>query len=56
MISGGLVGRTKFVDPLLLRQQQHLQNQEVKMPMAKPVGKVPTGQLVALFDGEKGGR
>jgi hypothetical protein len=55
MISGGL-GGTKFVDPLLLRRQQYQQSQEVKMPIPKPVGKVPIGQLVAFFDGEKGGR
>ena len=61
MISSGFGRGTKFVDPLLLRrqQQQHQQSQEglpVKMPMPKPVGNVPIGQLVAFFDGEKGGR
>jgi len=56
MISGG-GGGTKFVDPLLLRRQQQSQEGlQVKMPMPKPVGKVPIGQLVAFFDGEKGGR
>jgi hypothetical protein len=44
------------MDPLLLRRQQHQQSQEVKMPIPKPAGKVPIGQLVAFFDGEKGGR
>jgi len=54
MISGG-GGGTKFVDPLLLRRQQQSQEGlQVKMPMPKPVGKVPIGQLVAFFDGEKG--
>ena len=58
MISGGLGGgRTKFVDPLLLRRhQQSQEGLQVKMPMPKPVGKVPIRQLVAFFDGEKGGR
>ncbi|EDQ98136.1 uncharacterized protein LACBIDRAFT_336240 [Laccaria bicolor S238N-H82] len=57
MISGGLGGGgTKFVDPLLLRRhQQSQEGLQVKMPMPKPVGKVPIGQLVAFFDGEKGG-
>jgi len=56
MISGG-GGGTKFVDPLLLRRQQQSQEGlQVKMPMPKPVGKVLIGQLVAFFDGEKGGR
>ena len=58
MISGGVGGGgTKFVDPLLLRKHQQSQDGlQVKMPMPKPVGKVPIGQLVAFFDGEKGGR
>ena len=58
MISGGLGGGgTKFVDPLLLRRhQQSQEGLQVKMPMPKPVGKVPIGELVAFFDGEKGGR
>ncbi|EDQ99198.1 uncharacterized protein LACBIDRAFT_335256 [Laccaria bicolor S238N-H82] len=58
MISGGLGGGgTKFVDPLLLRRhQQSQEGLQVKMPMPKPVGKVPIGWLVAFFDGEKGGR
>jgi len=56
MISGG-GGGTKFVDPLLLRRQQQSQEGlQVKMLMPKPVGKVPIGQLVAFFVGEKGGR
>ena len=58
MISGGLGGGgTKFVDPLLLRRHQQSQEElQVKMPMPKPVGKVPIGQLVAFSDGEKRGR
>ena len=58
MISGDVGGGgTKFVDPLLLRRHQQSQDGlQVKMPMPKPVGKVPIGQLVAFFDGEKGGR
>ena len=58
MISGGLGGGgTKFVDPLLLRRhQQSEEGLQVKMPIPKLVGKVPIGQLVAFFDGEKGGR
>ena len=28
---------------------------QVKMPVPKPVGKVPIGPLVSFFDGEKGG-
>ena len=57
MISGGLGGGgTKFVDPLLLRRhQQSQEGLQVKMPVPKPVGKVPIGPLVAFFDGEKGG-
>ena len=58
MISGGLGGGgTRFVDLLLLRRhQQSQEGLQVKMLMPKPVGKVPIGQLVAFFDGEKGGR
>ena len=57
MISGGLGGGgTKFVDPLLLRRhQQSQEGLQVKMPVPKPVGKVPIGPLVAFFDGETGG-
>ena len=57
LISGGLGGGgTKFVDLLLLRRhQQSQEGLQVKMPMPKAVGKVPIGQLVAFFDGEKGG-
>jgi len=41
---------SKFVDPLVLRRQ----DRETKVVGAgKPVGKVPIGQLVAFFDGEK---
>ncbi|KAG6914085.1 hypothetical protein DXG01_002495 [Tephrocybe rancida] len=38
----------KFVDPLVLRRQE-----KEKEGVKKPVGKVPIGQLVAFFDGEK---
>jgi hypothetical protein len=41
------LGGSKFVDPLVLRRQDR------KVAMPKPVGKVPIGQLVAFFDGEK---
>jgi len=40
----------KFVDPLILRRQD---KEGGKIAMPKPVGKVPIGQLVAFFDGEK---
>ncbi|KAF9456741.1 hypothetical protein BDZ94DRAFT_1203948 [Collybia nuda] len=40
----------KFVDPLVLRKQD---KEGAKVAMPKPVGKVPIGQLVAFFDGEK---
>ncbi|KAF5373440.1 hypothetical protein D9615_009491 [Tricholomella constricta] len=40
----------KFVDPLVLRKQD---KEGTKIAMPKPVGKVPIGQLVAFFDGEK---
>ena len=57
MISGGVGGGgTKFVDPLLLRRhQQSKEGLQVKMPMPKPVGKVPIGQLVAFLMGRRGG-
>ncbi|KAK7052983.1 hypothetical protein VNI00_004304 [Paramarasmius palmivorus] len=38
-----------FVDPLVLRRQEAA----TKVAMPKPVGKVPVGQLVAFFDGER---
>lgn len=40
----------KFVDPYVLRQQSMNAS---KIATPKPVGKVPIGQLVAFFDGEK---
>ncbi|KAK0205558.1 hypothetical protein DFS33DRAFT_778878 [Desarmillaria ectypa] len=40
----------KFVDPYVLRQQSMNAS---KIAAPKPVGKVPIGQLVAFFDGEK---
>ncbi|GLB39605.1 hypothetical protein LshimejAT787_0701150 [Lyophyllum shimeji] len=44
----------KFVDPLVLRRQDRAKEKEgTKIAMPKPVGKVPIGQLVAFFDGEK---
>ncbi|KAK7442034.1 hypothetical protein VKT23_016311 [Stygiomarasmius scandens] len=49
--SGG-PGGSRFVDPLILRRQE----QEASRPriaMPKPVGKVPIGQLVAFFDGDR---
>lgn len=48
------VGTGKFVDPLVLRRQESRESTKLAMP--KPVGKVPIGQLVAFFDGEKGGK
>ncbi|KAF8893076.1 hypothetical protein BD779DRAFT_1508738 [Infundibulicybe gibba] len=40
----------KFVDPLVLRKQD---KEGTKIAMPKPVGKIPIGQLVAFFDGDK---
>jgi hypothetical protein len=55
MVSSSLAGAggTKFVDPLVLRRQSrdNLMSKPIAMP--KPVGKVPIGQLVAFFDGDK---
>ena len=42
---------TKFVDPLILRKQSRESFKAIAMP--KPTGKVPIGQLVAFFDGDK---
>ncbi|KAF9017254.1 hypothetical protein BDZ89DRAFT_1045252 [Hymenopellis radicata] len=39
-----------FVDPYKVRQQTMSAN---KVAMPKPIGKVPIGQLVAFFDGDK---
>ncbi|RDB17196.1 hypothetical protein Hypma_001847 [Hypsizygus marmoreus] len=52
---GGSMGPAgnKFVDPLVLRRQD---KEGTKVAMPKPIGKVPIGQLVAFFDGEKGGK
>jgi hypothetical protein len=49
-----LGGGTKFVDPLVLRKQSRESVKSIAMP--KPVGKVPIGQLVAFFDGDKNNR
>ena len=49
-----LGGGTKFVDPLILRKQSRDSVKAIAMP--KPVGKVPIGQLVAFFDGDKNNR
>ena len=46
-----LGGGTKFVDPLILRKQSGDSFRAIAMP--KPIGKVPIGQLVAFFDGDK---
>jgi hypothetical protein len=46
-----LGGGTKFIDPLVLRKQSRESVKVIAMP--KPVGKVPIGQLVAFFDGDK---
>lgn len=44
----------KFVDPLLLRKQEKKEKgKTVAMETPKGKGKVPVGQLVALFDTEK---
>ncbi|KAJ8508119.1 hypothetical protein ONZ45_g9577 [Pleurotus djamor] len=47
-------GDGKFVDPLLKRRQER---EKTKTPLAmpKPIGKVPIGDLVAFFDGERSG-
>ena len=52
-VSGGKDdGRTsRFIDPLVLRKQGRELGS--KLPMPKPIGKVPVGQLVAFFDGDK---
>ena len=49
-----LGGGTKFVDPLILRKQSKDSVKVIAMP--KPIGKVPIGQLVAFFDGDKNNR
>jgi len=60
MISSSLVagreGGTKFVDPMVSRRQsKDSLNLGKPIAMPKPVlgKKVPVGQLVALFDGDK---
>ncbi|KAF8801246.1 hypothetical protein BYT27DRAFT_7038510, partial [Phlegmacium glaucopus] len=45
------VAGTKFIDPLILRKQSRDSFKVIAMP--KPIGKVPIGQLVAFFDGDK---
>lgn len=46
-----LGGGTKFIDPLILRKKSRESVKAIAMP--KPIGKVPIGQLVAFFDGDK---
>lgn len=46
------LGGTKFVDPLILRKQSR-ESLTKPLAMPKPIGKVPIGQLVAFFDGDK---
>ncbi|KAF8622384.1 hypothetical protein AX15_007038 [Amanita polypyramis BW_CC] len=59
---GGIVGRggnggesgaraSRFIDPLVMRKQGR--ELTTKLPMPKSIGKVPVGELVAFFDGEK---
>jgi len=43
----------KFVDPLVLRRQSKDSLMSKPIAMPKPVGKIPIGQLVAFFDGDK---
>ncbi|KAF9484305.1 hypothetical protein BDN70DRAFT_826014 [Pholiota conissans] len=50
--TGTALGGTKFVDPLVLRKQSR-DSLTKPIAMPKPIGKVPIGQLVAFFDGEK---
>ena len=45
---------TKFIDPLILRKQSRDSFKVNAMP--KPAGKVPIGQLVAFFDGDRNNR
>ncbi|THU97507.1 hypothetical protein K435DRAFT_63033 [Dendrothele bispora CBS 962.96] len=49
---GGGPAGSRFVDPLILRRQEQ-EATKPKLAMPKPVGKVPIGQLVAFFDGER---
>lgn len=51
-ISMDYTGGSKFVDPLVLRKQEQ-GSTGTKLAMPKPIGKIPIGQLVAFFDGEK---
>ncbi|CAA7263306.1 unnamed protein product [Cyclocybe aegerita] len=46
-----LGGSTRFVDPLVLRKQSRDSVKPIAMP--KPIGKVPIGQLVKFFDGDR---
>ncbi|KDQ56575.1 hypothetical protein JAAARDRAFT_36058 [Jaapia argillacea MUCL 33604] len=43
----------KFVDPLLLRKQEKREGRAAGTPKVMPGKKVPVGQLVAFFDGDK---
>jgi len=52
MISG-TAGGTKFVDPLVLRRQSKDSLKPIAMPKPVMGKKVPVGQLVAFFDGDK---
>ena len=55
MISSSLVagGTGKFVDPLVLRRQSKDSLKPIAMPKPVMGRKVPVGQLVAFFDGDK---
>ena len=44
---------SRFIDPLVLRKQGRELGS--KLPMPKPIGKVPIGELVAFFDRDKKG-
>jgi hypothetical protein len=52
MISG-TAGGTKFVDPLVLRRQSKDSLKPIAMPKPVMGRKVPVGQLVVFFDGDK---
>ncbi|KAF8695425.1 hypothetical protein AX14_001827 [Amanita brunnescens Koide BX004] len=43
--------KSRFIDPLVLRKQGRELGS--KLPMPKSIGKVPVGELVAFFDGDK---
>ncbi|KAL0945915.1 hypothetical protein HGRIS_012198 [Hohenbuehelia grisea] len=44
--------RGKFIDPYVAKRERERESRKIAMP--RPVGKVPIGDLVAFFDGEKG--